>query len=628
MRIKPTVETMCCFLGTKMTISWCIQVKKRKRALFPISLLLMVCLIVPVNAFYFDFEYFETDKLVYEVGETINMVAKLTADFSPQGWCYVSFAVVTDFGPAFADEYFIPPSPDVRYLNSSYTISPDHTAPNITGVQSFVLFNVEIFDTVSQGAGDNIEITILRGQLDVVSVSSLSVQTGIASSLVFNVESVHNSNIVYANGVVNLHIENASSQTVLDVDTSTDAMGQTTLNWSDSFGPPGLYNLTVSSLGNEDFLPFSESFQVTVLPALSDLSIVSAPTSVHCQSPDGSQFDQADIVVEHINLDSIPVNDSLVTWETSFGNGLMTNQGGGQYTSTIPFQTIPGSHLVNITATNPSYQTAYASVLIDVLPNNLLFTPTQPTFSITRGMNTTIGFFVESEIDWNQSVRLQFTDENNEFSYESDILPGLTNYLEIQTFSDYSIGIHAINVSTDNVYYSFQDNPQVVLEIIGSLNMSTSIDSAFYGESLNFILDVCDDANETVGPINIYAYYNNSLIPFAAIIEANSSMLQSFVLPTWISPGLHNITIRVESNYYHHINQTMTVQVWMRTNITIVITLGHEINQNQSIDWRSSSGSIIRPPPIFWSGTTSAEPSTALSTSLDSCPRLSSGTNI
>jgi hypothetical protein len=108
-------------------------VKRKTTALVPISLLLITCIIIPVSAFYFDFQYFETDKLVYEVGETIDMVAKLIADFSGGGWCYVSFAVVTDLGPSFADEYFIPPSPAVRYLNSSYTILPEHTSPNTTG---------------------------------------------------------------------------------------------------------------------------------------------------------------------------------------------------------------------------------------------------------------------------------------------------------------------------------------------------------------------------------------------------------------------------------------------------------------------------------------------------------------
>jgi hypothetical protein len=592
-------------------------VKKRKRALFPISLLLTLSLVIPVNAFYFDFQYFETDKLVYEVGETINMVAKLTADFGPQGWCYVSFAVVTDVGPAFADDYFIPPSPDVRYLNSSYTISPDHTAPNITGVQSFVLFNVEIFDTVSQGAGDNIEITIVRGHLDVIPVTSLTIQSGTDSTLVFKVESAYNSDIVYANDMVNFHIENSSSQTVLDTNSATDASGQVSLNWTDSLGSPGLYNLTISSVGTEDFLPFLESYYVTVLPAMSNLSVVSSPSSVHCQSPDGNHVEQAEIIVEHMNLDSNPVNDSVVTWETSFGSGSMTNQGGGQYAASISFQTGPGSQSINITAINPGYQTVQEIILIDVLANTLLFTPTQTSWSITRRTNTTISFLIESEIDWNQSVLVQFTDEDNEFSFESDILPGTTSYLDIPISSDYSVGLHTVNVSTDNVYYSFHNSPQIVLEIIGSLNMSTVIDSAFYGESLNFTLTIFDDANVTINFANIYAYYDDSSLPFSIINGTNSSIQQSFVLPIWISPGLHNITIRVESTFYHQINQTLTIQVWMRTNISIVITSDYESIHNQVIDWRSSSGSIIRPPPIFPSGTTSAEPLTARSTSLD-----------
>jgi hypothetical protein len=583
--------------------------------------------VTPVSAFYFDFQYFETDKLVYEVGETINMVAKLVADFSQQGWCYVSFAVVTDLGPTFADEYFIQPSPDVRYLNSSYTILPEHTAPNVTGAQAFVLFNVEIFDTVSQGAGDNIEITIIRGHLDVVPETPLIVQSGIDSTLTFRVESVHNSSIVYADDLVNLHIENSSSHTILDVNTTTNTVGQTSLNWNESLGPPGTYNVTVSSVGNEDFLPISESLQVTVLPAQSNLSIVSSPSSVHCQSPDGSYVEQANIIVKHMNLDSESLNDSLVAWETNFGSGLMTNQGNGQYSISIPFQTSPGSYMVNITATNTRYQTCQAAVLIDVLANSLLFTPLQSSWNVTRGLNVSIGFVVESEIDWNQSLQVQFTDEDNEFSLESDISPGTTDYLEISTSSGYSIGPHKINVSTNSVYYKFQNDPQIALEIIGTINMSTSINSAFYGESLNITLVVVDDANDTVGLIDIYAYCDNILVPFAIINDSNSSMTQSLVLPLWISPGLHNITIRVESAFCHQFNQTIIVQIWMQTNISIVITSNYEDIQNQDIAWRSSSGSIIRPPPIFRSGTTSAEPLTARSTSLDSCPRLSSGTS-
>jgi hypothetical protein len=545
------------------------------------------------------------------------MVAKLIADFSHQGWCHVSFAVVTDLGPAFADEYYIQSSPDVRYLNSTYTILPEHTAPNTTGIQAFVLFNAEIFDTVSQGAGDNIEITITRGHLSVSSLTSLSVQSGIDTSLKFRVESIHNSSIIYADESVALHIENSSFQTVFDNTTTTNDMGLISLNWNDTLGSPGTYNLTMSSIGNEDFLPFSKSFQITVLPALSNLTLVSSPTSIHCQSPDGSYFDQADIIVNHTSLNLNPLNDSLVLWETSFSSGQMTNHGNGQYSITIPFQTSPGNHTVNITATNPQYQPVQKEVLVDVLANSLQFSQLQPSWNVTRGQNVSIGLAIDSEIDWNQSVRIQFNDESNEFSLESDFYPGITSYLEIQTSSSFSIGLHNVNVSIDSEYYEFQNQPQIILGIIGTLNMSTSIDSAFYGESLNFSLIVFDDANDSISLVNIFAYCDGSMIPFTVINNTNPNTPQSLLLPSWISPGIHNITISIEGAYYLQINQTIIVQVWMRTNITIVITSIHDSILNQVTAWRSSSGSIIRPPPILRSGTTSTEPLTARSTSLD-----------
>ncbi len=547
--------------------------KQKTRALIPLSLLLTLCLVTPVSAFYFDFQYFETDKLVYEVGETINMVAKLIADFSNQGWCYVSFAVVSDLGPVFANEYFISPSPEVRYMNSSYTILPEHTAPNTTGAQAFALFNVEIFDTVSQGAGDNIEITIVRGQLNVIPKTPLVIQSGISTALLFKVESVHNSSIVYAEETVALHIEDANSQTVINTNLATTTEGLVSLNWNDSLGPPGSYNLTLSGSGNEDFLPFSDSFQINVLSALSNVSIVSFPTTIHCQSPDGSHVEQADILVEHKDSNFNPLNDSTVSWETTFGNGLMTNQGNGQYSVTIPFQTSPGTHLINITATNPQFQTAQEILSINVLPNFLQFSPLQPSWNVTRGQNVTIEFIVDSELDWNQPVKVQFTDEENEFSLESEIHPGISSALVISTSSNYSIGQHTVNVSTKDEYYKFQNPSQFELGVIGIMNLNISLDSAFYGESMNFTFTILDDNNETINLVDIFVYHENSTVPLSVINQVNSSSLQSVPLPLWMSPGLHNISFRVESPYFLQVKQTMIVQIWMSTSISIVITI-------------------------------------------------------
>lgn len=549
--------------------------KRRTRALIPLSLILTISLVTPVSAFYFDFQYFETDKLVYEVGETISMVAKLIADFSNQGWCYVSFAVVTDLGPSFADEYFISPSPDVRYLNSYYTILPEHTNPNITGAQSFVIFNVEIFDTVSQGAGDNIEITIVRGHLDVNAESSMIVQSGIDTTLTFSVKSIHNESIAYTNEQVSILVEDANSQNVLDTNLSTTNEGLVSISWNDSLGPPGSYNLTLSSSGNEDFLPFSNSFQVSVLPALSNLSIISSPTSVHCQSPDSSYVEQADIIVEHKDLNLSPLNDSIISWETSFGSGLMTSQGNGLYSVTIPFQTGPGNQLVNITATNPRFQPVQELVPIDVFPNLLQFYPTQSSWDVTRGQNITIEFTVQPEIDWNQSIQIQFADEENEFIVEANIIPGITNYLVIPTTSSFSTGIHTVNVSSISNYYKFQSSFQFILGITGFLNPNISVNSAFYGESLNFTVSIVDENNNTVDFVDISIYCDNSFQPISIITNFNSSSILSISLPLWISPGFHNISIQLESDYFHNFNQTMTIQIWMRTNLSVIISVNN-----------------------------------------------------
>ena len=514
-----------------MTMFRCSYVKRKTTALVPISLLLIACLAIPVSAFYFDFQYFETDKLVYEVGETIDMVAKLIADFSTEGWCYVSFAVVTDFGPSFADEYFIPPSPAVRYLNSSYTILPEHTSPNVTGVQAFVLFTVEIFDTVSQSAGDNIEITINRGHLTTIPLSSLSVQFGLNTSIPLKIASIHNNDVIYSGESVILHVENSSSQTVLHTNTTTTSTGMTYLNWSDSLGPPGLYNLTVTSDGNEDFLPFADSFQVTVLPAMSNLTIVSSPSSVFCQSPDSRHIEQAEIIVEHNDLISSPIDDSIVEWAASFGSGMLTNLGNGQYSNMILFNTSPGLYQINLTAINPQYQTAKTSIIVDVLANSLQLSAIQPYWNATRGENVTVEFLIESNLDWNQSIQLQFTDTTMQFSIVSDCHPNVSSFLVIPIWHNISLGPHSVNISSVSEYYQFTITPQINLTVIGTMNQIISSETAYYGETLEFTLDISDDNNQTVSWVNISAFCDDGTTPFAVTGYVNSCITQIVYLP-------------------------------------------------------------------------------------------------
>ncbi|MCJ7817809.1 MAG: hypothetical protein MUP60_03060, partial [Candidatus Thorarchaeota archaeon] len=278
---------------------------KRNLAIMSLSLstLLVFGMTLSATAFYFDFQYFETDKMVYEVGETVDMVARLIADFSPEGWCYVSFASVTDLGPAYADEYFISASPNPRMLNSAYTISPDNTNPGENGTIAHILFNVEIFDTVSQGAGDNIEITITRGHLTVDPVTPLIVQSDDNTTLISQVVSIHDNTIGYANQPINIQLDNPSAETIFNINTTTNSDGSFSFDWNSSMGLPGIYDLLVSGIGNEDFLGFSKHLPLSVVPTASNLTLISAPNLIQCQSPDGLHYEDVNITVRHTAAD-------------------------------------------------------------------------------------------------------------------------------------------------------------------------------------------------------------------------------------------------------------------------------------------------------------------------------------
>ena len=156
-----------------------------------LSAVLIFGFMKPVSAFSFELYYFETDKLVYEVGETVNMVAKILADFSEEGWCHLSFGVVTELGPVYNEDYFISSSSEIRFFNSSYIINPDDTMPGPNGTQAFAVFDIEIFDMFSQGDGDTIEINITRGHLTATPATPLILNYGQNTTIDLIISSIH-----------------------------------------------------------------------------------------------------------------------------------------------------------------------------------------------------------------------------------------------------------------------------------------------------------------------------------------------------------------------------------------------------------------------------------------------------
>ena len=624
---------MCSFLGKNMTHYWCLTVKKRKLAIGSLSAILILGLALSATAFYFDFQYFETDKMVYEVGESVDMVARLIADFSPEGWCYVSFAAVTDLGPAFADEYFISASPNLRMLNSSYTILPEDTNPGENGTTAHILFNIEIFDTVSQGAGDNIEITITRGHLTVEPVAPLIVQSDDNTTLVSRVVSIHDSTIEYTNEPINVQLDNPSAETILDVNTTTNFDGSFSFDWNSSMGLPGIYDLLVSGIGNEDFLGFSKHLPLSVVPTASNLSVISAPSSIQCQSPDGSHFEDVNITIRHEAADLSGIIDSTISWNTGFTNGLMTNLGDGFYTTIIPFQTPPGLYGINITSSNPRYQTDTHLIPIEANENTLHFYPVEANITVFHGNSTLVEFTIEEEFDWGQEITLEFIDTLGEITLHKDVIPHTSSVLTMTAWYNLSIGPHLIICESMSIYYDFSVPHEFQFNVIGELNSSIIIESAFYGEYLQFNLSVYDISSNIVDPVSMKIYYNDEMTPFTSIQLISPTQLVSLPLPLRIQTGEHLFSFEISAPYFVSSLLELNVTVWMRTNITIIIEPSScDLTQypiyHSAIFASSSSGSIIRPPPILFKGTTSMVSLTTREISLDNCPKFNSGTSI
>ncbi len=322
--------------------------------------------VAPVSAFYFELYYFETDKMVYEVGETIEMVVKVAAEFSETGSCDAYFAVVrsNDSVTVFYDGYSIPSESGLRFLTSPYVIMPRDITPGVIGAKMQVVFNIVVYDEYTQGNHTQIEVDVKRGHLTTFPESPLSVEFGTNTTVLLRIASPHNNNVVLSNETVSLYVQNPDGLPVFQAEASTDSQGLVQLNWTKSMGPPGVYNLTINGAGTASFLPFSESLQVTVQLGASSLEVLSATEQVYCQSSDCTQTEFAKVTVEHFSTSHSPIYDSEVQWNASFGCGFMNNLGNGTYSALIPFSTGPGLYTIGLTATNALYQIAARTVVI------------------------------------------------------------------------------------------------------------------------------------------------------------------------------------------------------------------------------------------------------------------------
>lgn len=549
--------------------------------------ILTVALASPVAALSFDFQYFETDKMTYEVGETIGMVAKMIADYEDGGWCYVSFAVVTDKGPVFNDAYFISPSPDVRYFTSSYTIIPENTSPFPDPVTAYVIFNVEIFDKYSQGASETIEVNITRGRIQARAITPLLFESNENASTIIGMASRYNENVGYANQSVLVEIYNSTSALIYSNLTRTDSLGNIDLEWSSIPYPPGTYSLEVSGNGTTAFLPFSESLEMIIEPEHSSINIVNVSDNIYCQTPSGANYQNVELAIDHLDRSSNPINDSEIKWETSFASGNLTNQGDGRYTSSIPFITSPGLYDINITAVHFLYQNATDRVWVNVLPRRISAIITSEQILQSNLVKTTVAL-----MDWQagellDALPISVNLSLNNWSFQVlgfSNTSGMFSCISDVPITQWGIGMVRITSNVSQYYEPFEITKSVEISYIPQIFTDIQTPTA-RGEIVILQITIQDPLGfptssipiEVLDPLNntVASGYTNS----SGIVVVNWSILLDAAL------GLHNYSIHISNNteYVQTISVLLPVTVYHPLWVTPTLTNWNFVRGNTTL---------------------------------------------
>jgi len=538
--------------------------------------LMTFCLVVPVSALYFDFEYFETDQMTYEVGETINMIAKMSASYDEGGWCYVSFAVVTDQGPVFDDTYYINSSPDLRYFTSFYTIMPNDTSPFPDPIVAYVIFNVEIFDKYSQGVSENIEVNITRGRVQVRPHSSLSIEANSNTSLSLSMASRYNESVAYSKLAVSVEIYNYEASLVFDNITTTDAHGYIQLDWDSIPFPPGTYTIQVSGNGTSSFHPFSDTLVMTIEPEFSSINVIAATENVYCQTPSGMTFDSANIIVEHVDKNSNPIDESNIEWKTNFANGSMISQGNGMYSTIIPFTTTPGMYQVNISAFNAQYQNASNYISVEVIPRNLTITITNHQILASRNViiAVTLMDWQSGELIESLPVEMNLVLGSWQFNTsEVSNSSGIVSFTVNVPSSEWGIAELTVNVTTSLYYRKAQSTETVEVLYIPQI-FSEIVISPARGESALIHITILDPLDFPSIGLEVSFLDTGSTLVASGFTDSNGIAILSWLIPLDASLGLYNYTILVEENSQYAQTISILLQVtihyplWFSSSIT------------------------------------------------------------
>ena len=539
----------------------------------------------PVAALSFDFHYFETDQMTYEVGESIDMVAKMVADYGEGGWCYVSFAVVTDKGPVFDDAYFISSSPNIRYFTSSYIIIPEDTSPFPDPITAYVIFNVEIFDKYSQGASETIEVNITRGRIQARAITPLIIETNDNVTVTLGLASRYNENVSYVNQSVLVEIYNSTSDLVYSNTTDTDSFGLINLEWDSIPYPPDTYSIQVSGNGTSAFLPFSESLLMTIEPEPSSFDRVSFTDSIYCQTPSGNDFENVELIIDHIDKNLSPISGAEVKWETSFAFGNLTNQGDGRYITSIPFTTPPGIYDINITAIHPQYQNATDQLWVTVFSRNITAIITNEQILYSNSFRTTVTL-----MDWQSGELLDFLPLSvnlsvNNWAFQlldaTNSSGAFTSIIDVPT-TEWGYGQIAISVNTSQYYGATEFIEAIEISYIPQISSDTLVPAA-RGEMAAICITIQNPLGFPTSSIMVEILDTASDVVGSGITDSYGIVLINWSISLDSDLGSYNYSIRVTSNTQHA--QTISV--------IVLVTIYHPLWFTPSINsWSFVRGTL------------------------------------
>lgn len=472
----------------------------RRLALLCSSMVLVIVLgsAVEVSAFQFELYYFETDQLDYHIGETMELLSKIIADFSDTGWCYVSFAVVADSGTIYLDERMIPPSPEIRFLSSKYCIEPSHLLPGENGTNVYAIFNAEMFDGYSETVTETIELNISRGQLDCIALSDLTFEENTNATLFFQVVSRHNQSFAYAESDLLLTLSDNNSNQVFKRYVYTNESGIVSTAIEQDLLVTGNYSLQVLSNATAVWEPVNETFHIEVIQEKSYIHITGAQDSIVCQSQSGKSYENMTIEALHLNPQQNVIGNGIVEWSTPFCTGTTPIQSNGTFLIEIPIKTNPGTYTLDITASHPNYQPAMMSLPLNVTPRSMLSNITVYTAISPSPINGTVQLYDSLSLEklTNINVATKLVLDSTEICYY-----GITNengllYWEFTVPSTlWGNGYLITEVNTTTCYKNYSTTTSVSIEFIPRIEVERP--------QIALLEDACNISVQLLNPVSI-----------------------------------------------------------------------------------------------------------------------------